>query len=1072
MSKLCISKDLADESSGNISNLIAPKRATRISTGSIKRRSAMDILGIKIKSEPQESVDIFKQDIHSKTDAHESQLIVDKKRDLPPLVTKEQHHSKQIRKVKKNRNVRAKVEILHGKDLKELKLNSSVKNIAIEADRRAQIVSADVEFSKNIFVSDESEKASKSSSPLKMSSSNIKCVEQDSSLDDDLSSLEVIQEVLFENEHKDIIPVFDNNSLDDSVGVKRKYNNCDRSKLNVPEGQSPLHKKRKGRLPTAKLAPKNCTSPKIKVESSEEEEKQIVCTDTNSISNDTSKSSGNRIIKSKRKRGRPPKVKNEPLDLPAIESNNSLTSTPMLYTPGTGECSVGGKHEEQLVSCNEKDNLTIKSEHHDDIDGTVVSVCYENSDSVSLEALLKEVDNADMSVNSDRDEGEAGATALDPADYEAAPPDPRRPAGIPKHASWKRMCKDFQCQLCKSRCFMTKAELDLHSSCHANSPEGKENYKCVECDYQASLWNRMLYHLITHPKFKEMLRGSQIVQNISGSFTCTICSKTFGRKCNMLTHYRKIHFKRERSCDICGKNLGKVDDKTCLRHIEKCKKIIHKCSECKYTTLVAENLQTHMKVHLGKGFVCEQCDAVFPTKPRYVAHMKIHDANRALIMCDACGKHFKTADALRKHKVRFHLDDPLHNCPDCNYSAKLEHDLKKHIKLVHQKLFQCDTCAFKTNRKDKFAEHQENHAPDRQFPCVFNKCFHRAQSNADLVTHLTDVHHVRSKHQCPLCFRFFKKRTHLLRHLVSHTDEKPYYCQQCGLQFVSHSSYYRHRRKTGHDAKREGVVSIPQNISIQYVDEMPGEDARVVVQKKPKPNELAAQQAVSLIDLESQRIMSARPEAEETIATATIVDAMNDSSKDREGSSVINVLPHTDSNMDLFTDQNNIVTVDVVEGQSQLSHMKIESVQDDNSEATQVVYVVKDSAGNMTAHTEDGTRIQVDQPQCTDQVQSESCELSIESVPVAGEETNIGGLDLGSISQLAASGRQIVVQDGDSVTYLEVDKSAMDGQLEDDEEYAIVVFSGEDGEVSVPDGTINMLQQSTQHHYEEVVEEC
>ena len=77
--------------------------------------------------------------------------------------------------------------------------------------------------------------------------------------------------------------------------------------------------------------------------------------------------------------------------------------------------------------------------------------------------------------------------------------------------------------------------------------------------------------------------------------------------------------------------------------------------------------------------------------------------------------------------------------------------------------------------------------------------------------------------------KFFKKKTHLLRHLVTHTEEKPYQCRDCGESFYSHSTYYRHRHKTGHDAKREGIVSVPQNITIQYLEEVP-DDERSQVQ--------------------------------------------------------------------------------------------------------------------------------------------------------------------------------------------------------------------------------------------------
>ena len=87
------------------------------------------------------------------------------------------------------------------------------------------------------------------------------------------------------------------------------------------------------------------------------------------------------------------------------------------------------------------------------------------------------------------------------------------------------------------------------------------------------------------------------------------------------------------------------------------------------------------------------------------------------------------------------------------------------------------------------------------------------------------THNIHYKNQCPICLKHFKKKTTLLRHLITHTCDRPYVCGDCSQTFYSHSTYYRHRHKTGHDAKREGIVSVPQNITIQYLEEVPTESS-------------------------------------------------------------------------------------------------------------------------------------------------------------------------------------------------------------------------------------------------------
>ncbi|KAH9203736.1 hypothetical protein DL95DRAFT_377499 [Leptodontidium sp. 2 PMI_412] len=44
---------------------------------------------------------------------------------------------------------------------------------------------------------------------------------------------------------------------------------------------------------------------------------------------------------------------------------------------------------------------------------------------------------------------------------------------------------------------------------------------------------------------------------------------------------------------------------------------------------------------------------------------------------------------------------------------------------------------------------------------------------------------------CDWCFQSFSKREHLLRHVRSHTREKPFACTTCGKHFSRKSVYMR-----------------------------------------------------------------------------------------------------------------------------------------------------------------------------------------------------------------------------------------------------------------------------------------
>ena len=400
------------------------------------------------------------------------------------------------------------------------------------------------------------------------------------------------------------------------------------------------------------------------------------------------------------------------------------------------------------------------------------------------------------------------------------------------NAGWKRP-RTHRCNICKMRFFATLDELNLHLACHledAKDGDGvgvdvdkRDAYVCCECQYACAGWNRMLIHLVSHAELRTKLRNTSIVKNIIGVFRCPVCRKAFEKKGNMKGHYRKVHFKQNRVCEVCGKTLAGVDEKTFVRHVEKCKNVMIQCEFCDYKTTVTANFRKHYKVHTGEGFTCAVCLAVYPTRQRYEVHARTHAAVRPKSVCEFCGQEFLSEDAVRKHVQRFHVEHLVrYGCPQCQYIGKMETDLRKHVTSVHNKKFKCASCPYQTNSVSAFEQHHEYHQPDRIYVCPFNdqfneQCFYRGATTKQLANHVSQVHKIGSRHQCPICQKFYKKKTHLLRHLVSHTKEKPYVCLECGTAFMNHSSYYRHRRKTGHDKKREGVVSVPQNITIQYL---------------------------------------------------------------------------------------------------------------------------------------------------------------------------------------------------------------------------------------------------------------
>lgn len=189
-----------------------------------------------------------------------------------------------------------------------------------------------------------------------------------------------------------------------------------------------------------------------------------------------------------------------------------------------------------------------------------------------------------------------------------------------------RSRQNFRCGTCKFRYFETEDELKIHLECHNGGPDDPEYYRCKVCEYAAPTWNRILSHLVIHGEYKTRLVDTWSARNLLGRFTCPRCEQCFERKLNMMNHLRVVHGKESHTCDQCGLTLHEVDRKTFARHQEKCRDVKIHCNHCEYTTNVRSNMQKHMKVHNGEGFVCDTCLAVFPTRQRF-------QVNHLFVLC-------------------------------------------------------------------------------------------------------------------------------------------------------------------------------------------------------------------------------------------------------------------------------------------------------------------------------------------------------------------------------------------------------------------------------------------------------
>ncbi|XP_054539325.1 PR domain zinc finger protein 5 isoform X4 [Pan troglodytes] len=223
------------------------------------------------------------------------------------------------------------------------------------------------------------------------------------------------------------------------------------------------------------------------------------------------------------------------------------------------------------------------------------------------------------------------------------------------------------------------------------------------------------------------------------------------------------------------------------------------CPQCEssFTSedILAEHLQTlHQKPTEEKEFKCKNCGKKFPVKQALQRHFEQHQETcrgdaRFVCKADSCGKRLKSKDALKRHQENVHTGDPKKKliCSVCNKKCSSASSLQEHRK-IHE-IFDCQECMKKFISANQLKRHMITHSEKRPYNCeICNKSFKRLdQVGAHKVIHSED-----KPYKCKLCGKGFAHRNVYKNHKKTHSEERPFQCEECKALFRTPFSLQRH----------------------------------------------------------------------------------------------------------------------------------------------------------------------------------------------------------------------------------------------------------------------------------------
>ena len=105
----------------------------------------------------------------------------------------------------------------------------------------------------------------------------------------------------------------------------------------------------------------------------------------------------------------------------------------------------------------------------------------------------------------------------------------------------------------------------------------------------------------------------------------------------------------------------------------------------------------------------------------------------------------------------------------------------------------CKICSNVLSSRGALVKHMVTHSEEKPFKC--DQCDLQFNQNRDLKTHKMQKHTMQRPHVCGICGKGFVHKFYLMEHMTYHTGEKLFQCNYCGKTFPCQSSLSKHIKR-------------------------------------------------------------------------------------------------------------------------------------------------------------------------------------------------------------------------------------------------------------------------------------